>query len=118
MGLAAGKLRHRVALQSPSYTQDPTTGENALSWTTVATVSAAIEPLSAREFLAAQANQSEVSARIVIRRRSDVAANWRAVHMVNGVAATIYNIHGVLADKDSGLEYQTLVAAQGVNDGE
>lgn len=116
--MEAGKLRHRVALQSVSLAQDPVTGENTPTWTTQATVWAAIEPMSVREFIAARADQSEVSTRIVIRRRSDVAASWRAVHMVNGSAGAIYNIEGVLADKDSGLEYQTLACSTGVNTGE
>ena len=114
MALAAGRLRHRVMLQSPSYMQDPVTGDNALTWIDRGEVRAAIEPLSAREFIAAQATQSEVSANLIIRRRSEIDATWRAVHIVRG---TIYNIHGVQSDKESGLEYQTLPCSTGVNDG-
>lgn len=116
MSLKAGRLRHRVALQSPSYTQNPTTGEMALGWTAQGTVSAAIEPLSAREFLAAQATQSQISTKIVIRYRDDVLPTWRAIHMVNGVPGKVYNLHGVLADPDSGLEYLTLPASTGANE--
>lgn len=118
MSLPAGRLRHRVALQSPSYVQNTTTGEMTLSWVAQGTVSAAIEPSSAREFIAAQATQSQIDTRITIRYRDDVRANWRAVHMVNGVAGRLFNIHGVLADKDSGLEYLTLPCSTGVNSGE
>jgi SPP1 family predicted phage head-tail adaptor len=117
MSLPAGKLRHRVRLERPTYTQDTTTGEQVLTWTQVATVSAAIEPLSAREFIAGQAMQSNIDTRITIRHRDDVKASWRAVHMVNGVAGRIYNIHGPLPDKDSGREYDTLPCSQGVNTG-
>jgi SPP1 family predicted phage head-tail adaptor len=118
MTLPAGKLRHRVKLERPTYAQNTTTGEQTLTWVTVATVSAAIEPMSAKEFISAQAMQSQIDTRITIRHRDDVAANWRATHMVNGGAWKIYNIHGVLADRESGLEYQTLPCSAGVNTGE
>lgn len=118
MSLQAGRLRHRVSLQYPEYTQDATTGENTLAWVEAAHVWASIEPVSAREFVESQATQSQVSARIVIRSRPDVAASWRAVHYVNGLQGKVYNIHGVLADRESGLEYQTLVCSAGVNTGE
>lgn len=107
-----GKLRHRILLQQPVQVQDPVTGETTPGWADVATVYASIEPLSAREFIAAQAGQSEITARIVIRYRADVAAAMRALH--NG---KVYNIHGVLADPKSGLEYMTLPVSEGVNNG-
>lgn len=115
MSLRAGKLRHRILLQSPSYSQNGTTGEQTLTWVDEETVSASIEPLSAREFIAAQATQSQISTRIVIRWRDDVQPTWRAVHMVNGVAGKVYGIHGVLADIDSGREYATLPCSSDAN---
>jgi SPP1 family predicted phage head-tail adaptor len=118
MSLPAGKLRHRVLLESPTYTQNTTTGEMVPSWTSEGTVSAAIEPSSAREFIAAQATQSQIDTKIIIRFRDDVAANWRATHMVNGSPGKVYNIHGALTDKDSGREYLTLPCSTGVNTGE
>lgn len=112
MALSAGRLRHRIRIERPGYTQDPITGEMTQGWELVADkVPAAIEPLSAREFIAAQAVQSAVTARIVIRRR-DVDAAMRIIHR-----GRIYNIHGVLPDPKSGLEYVTLPCSEGVNDG-
>jgi SPP1 family predicted phage head-tail adaptor len=111
MTLAAGKLRHRVQLQTPADLQDETTGGITRVWTTVATVWAAVEPLSAREFVQSAAEQSQVSARITIRRRSDINGAWRIVH-----GTKVYNVEGVLADKDSGLEYQTIVVSEGTRD--
>ena len=64
-----GKLRHRVRLERPSRTQDPATGEMIDGWELVDTLWASIEPLSAREFIAAMSTQSEVTARILIRHR-------------------------------------------------
>lgn len=112
MSLSAGRLRHRIRIERPSYTQDPITGEMTQGWELVAEkVPAAIEPLSAREFIAAQAVQSQVTTRIVIRRR-EIDATMRIVHR-----GQVYNIHGVLADPESGLEYLTLPCSEGVNDG-
>ena len=115
MTIKAGRLRHRVAIQSKTNVQDPVTGEMVPTWTTVTgweSVPAAIEPLSAREFIAAQAVQSMVVARITLRYRAWLDASMRIVH--NG---TIYNIAGILADPDSGLEFVTLPCSQGVNEG-
>lgn len=72
---------------------------------------AAIEPLSAREFVQSAAGQSEVTARITIRTR-DILATDRIAY--RGV---VYNIRGVLPDKESGLEYITLPVGTGVNEG-
>lgn len=119
MSLSAGKLRHRVSLQrfdtvedSDGDVQNPVTGEITRAWTEVAEVWAAIEPMSVREFIASGAGQSQVSARITIRQRSDINASWRIVH-----GSRVYNVEGVLPDKDSGLEYVTLACSEGTNEG-
>lgn len=108
----AGRLRHRVSLQEQVETRDDETGAVIVSWQEFAKAWSAIEPLSAREFVASQAVQSEVVARITMRYRNDVTAKNRIVH--NG---RIYNIEGVLSDKDSGLEYMTLPCSEGINEG-
>lgn len=110
--MRAGKLRHKVTIQAPSQTQDPITGEMLSGWVDFASIWASIEPLSAREFIAAQANQSEITARIVIRHRDDVLPTMRILHR-----GKVYAIHGVLADPKSGLEYLTLPVSEGVSDG-
>ena len=117
MTLEAGRLRHRVKIQRKVESQDSTTGAMNVTWEDVATVWAAIEPVSAREFIQSKAYQSEVSARVVIRHREDVTASMRLVHSRPNKADKIYNIEGVLPDKDSGLEYLTLPVSAGVNDG-
>jgi SPP1 family predicted phage head-tail adaptor len=59
MSIKAGRLRHRITIQERVLTQD--SDLNAVyDWQDVASVWAAIEPLSARELLAAQAAQSQV----------------------------------------------------------
>lgn len=109
--LDSGKLRHRVSIERITRTQDQVTGAISETWTEIAKVWAAVEPLSAREFVQSAAGQSEVTARITIRSR-DILATDRIIHR-----GTVYNIRGVLPDKDSGLEYITLPVAAGVNEG-
>lgn len=101
--MQAGKLRHRITLQANAAVQDPATGYMVPGWIEVAQVWAAIEPLSAREFIAAQAVQSDVTTRIVIRHRAGVSPAMRILH-----GDRIYNITGVLADPKTGREYLTL----------
>lgn len=110
--MQAGKLRHRVKIQTSVNAQDPVTGGISPVWQDTASVWAEVYFLSAREFIAAQAGQSEVTARITIRYRTDISAKCRIIFR-----GKIFNIEGVLPDPNSGLEYFTLPCSQGVNDG-
>lgn len=113
--MEAGKLRHRVAIQQKVPTQDPDSGEIINTWATVPgwdKVPAAIEPVSAKEFVAGQQVQSQVTTRITIRARPGVLPTMRILH-----GAKIYNIEGILPDRDSGLDYFTLPVSEGVSDG-
>lgn len=110
MSLAAGKLRHRLALQSRTLAQDAVTGEMVPTWATAAEVFGAIEPLSVREFIQSGAGQVQLTARITLRARSDINNTWRILHLSTG---KIYNVEGVLPDKESGLEYITVPVTTG-----
>lgn len=105
--MQAGRLRHLITLQRKQQTQNPNTGAMITTWVPVASVWAAVEPLSAREFVAAQAVQSNVSVRITVRYRPGITAAMRILH-----DGKVYGITGVLADKDSGREYLTLPCAE------
>lgn len=72
----AGRLRHRVTLQSATTSQDAY-GAPVETWSDQATVWAAVEPLSGREFFTVQAERAELSHRIRIRHRADVTPSWR-----------------------------------------
>lgn len=119
MTLAAGRLRHRVSVQrrtalldsSGQVQQDPDTGEVFYAWVELFQRWAAIEPLSGREFIQSQATQSKVTGRIVMRAEPDITAADRITH--NG---RIYNLEAILPDKDSGLEYITILTSEGVNE--
>ena len=108
----AGRLRHRVSLQEYVELVDPNTGARDNEWREIAKIWASIEPLSARDFIQSSALQSQVMARVTIRYREGVTASMRIVHRDK-----IYNITGVLADRDSGLEYLTLPCSEGTNAG-
>ncbi len=108
-------MRHRVRIESKVTTKDPDTGATSTTWATFADhVACSVEPLSAREFLAASELRAKVQARCVIRWRPGVDASMRLVRIPSG---ELYQIEGVLADPVSGREYLTLLVSYGVNDG-
>lgn len=110
MAQASGKLNHKVALQALiDGTQDPVTGEIPRTWVTIANPWAEIVPMSVRDFLAAQSEQSEVRGRMVIRYRANIDATMRIVY--RGMS---YDILGIQNDPVSGLEYMTLLTSAGV----
>lgn len=109
--MRSGPLRHRITLQRRVLTQDPDTGEMLPTWQNWAKPWARIEPLSARELIAAQAGQSEITARIIIRHRLGVLPTMRILYRDK-----VYSIHGALPDPKSGLEYLTLPVSEGLRD--
>ena len=79
MRMRAGRLRHRLQLQSKTTTQN-SYGEAVVSFTTEATVWGAIEPLSGNERFAQQQAQSEARVRILMRHYDGLDTTWRIVH--------------------------------------
>lgn len=109
----AGQYRHRVDIQDWTAVRDPDTGGFTEAWVTVfANVPARIVPASGKEFLAAQAIQSEIEARIVVRYRPGLKPRQRILH--NG---DIYNVHAWLPDQESGRDYVSAPCSRGVNEG-
>lgn len=91
----AGRLRHRVTLQSPAGTQDTAGGLSG--WTDVATVSAGIEPLRGRERAAHEKYVDEVDTLIVIRWYPDVLATWRIKHASTCCGIAVDQYFGIQA---------------------
>jgi len=102
--MKAGKLRHRLTIEAPSTTQDPETGALVVTWAPIDTVHASIEPLSVRDYVAAQTLKSKVSVRIVIRWRSGLRHDMRFVDE----RGTRYIPQGFLADPTTGKEFLTI----------
>jgi SPP1 family predicted phage head-tail adaptor len=78
--MRAGRLRHRVTLQSPTGSQNEL-GERATTWCDeVANWPAAVEPLKVSEVFAAAQNHGSTTHKIHIRYDSTIAGvdgSWR-----------------------------------------
>jgi SPP1 family predicted phage head-tail adaptor len=111
--LDAGRLRHVVDIEVREDEQDATSGGIDSTWAPLfENVRAAIEPLSAREAIAAAKEQSSVTARITVRHRPGLEAAQRIVHGTKCCAdlagPEYWNPEGFLRDNDTGLEYVTM----------
>lgn len=74
--LLAGQLNESVTVQSKTVTRDAY-GAEAITWTTVATMPAAAEPISGREYLAMRAAQADISIRFRLRYRAGISPAMR-----------------------------------------
>lgn len=109
--MQAGKLRHRIDIEEFIAVRDEESGEfGEPDWVSKwPRCPARVEPLSARDLVAAKAAQSEATARMVIRYRPGVLSTMRIIHR-----GQIYSIEGPpLEDPNSGLEYLTLLVSKG-----
>ena len=88
--MRAGTLRRRIALQR-NYPTQAADGSRVDDYRTIAVVWGSIMELRGKEYLAAREAKSETSAKIRIRYRSDVKAEWRALH-----AGRIFDIEHVI----------------------
>lgn len=75
--MRAGKLRHRLEIQSQAQTQDSITGEVTGGWSTVATRWGSVEPLNGREYVQSQQVQAEVTHRITMRHFDGLTVQHR-----------------------------------------
>lgn len=112
MSLPAGELRHRIDIDQVVKTQDPNTGATSTSWKPMGRFWARVTPLSGKEIMSASAEHSAATTRIKMRYRDDISATMRVRHRNR-----MYNIHAVLPDNESGLEWMTLLCSEGLNDG-
>lgn len=113
--MLAGKLRHRIDIQELVAVRDPITLEfGEQDWVTRwEKCPARVEPLSARDLVAAKAAQSEATGRMVIRYRQGVLPTMRIIYR-----GEIYSIEGPpLEDDKSGRDYLTILVSKGVKDG-
>lgn len=111
MGIAAGDLRTQVTIQQyGGGGRDEDGFEIASTWTDYAKVWAKITPLSSKDLINAQAVQSEVVARMVVRHRTDITTDMRVVHR-----GRVYHIASAgLDDNQNGLIYTTYQLSSGV----
>lgn len=74
--IRTGDRRHRVTLQAATKARNAS-GEEIKTYTDIATVWAAIFPVSAKEYMSAGQLQAAVTHRVNIRFRADVKPDWR-----------------------------------------
>ena len=72
-----GPLRHRVAIQNSTPSQDGYGDDSNRTFSTVETVWGSVEPISGRELLNAQQIQAETTHRIRIRHTTNATSQSR-----------------------------------------
>ena len=100
------RLRHRVRIESLTVSRDGFGGAIERWQVLHDRIPAEVVPLSGREFMAAQAVQNAVTARIVIRHVPGLAADMRVLHDERA-----YNIIAVLPDP-TGRRHLTLMCEE------
>lgn len=106
----AGRMRHRLEIQEKVNDRDDA-GQPVESWQTVTGLSAepaSIEFLSGRDYIAGDARQSEITARIQMNYRPEVIAGMRAISS----DGRTFRIHAVLPDPKMS-RWQTLMVSEG-----
>lgn len=87
--MKSGNLDQRITLERQGGKDE--LGQPLDEWTPLGACWAAVLPLQGREYIAAQAMQSEVTTRIVIRFRPGITPADRVVH-----EGRVYNITSVI----------------------
>ena len=88
--IRAGDLDRRIELQRATTTRDPIYNEPIPSWSTIATVWAAVRQTAGREFLAGSSEVGEQRAVFVVRWLAGITARDRVVY-----AGRIYDLDDV-----------------------
>lgn len=100
--MRAGELRHRITIQRAVEVSDDLKTPT-VTWQDVATVWAAVEPLSGREYLLAQNVNAELTVRIRIRYRPGVTPGMRVLY--NG---RVFDIQAVIDVEERHRELQLM----------
>lgn len=100
--MQAGDLDQRITIEERIQGQDEY-GQPVDSWEPVGTFWAAVQPLQGREYIAAMAAVSEVTARIRMRYRPGVDSSMRVKH-----GADTYGIESVIHVKSGRQELQLM----------
>lgn len=118
--MKVGKLRHRVILQRRADVENAD-GEVVPTWTDLAEVWGSLEPVSGREYFAAQQVNAEVTTRILVRWITGVEAAGRVLHQTNQSNSPaeydVYDIVSALEDPVIGKRWITLLCVRRVAEG-
>ncbi|MDV2503085.1 MAG: phage head closure protein [bacterium] len=111
--MRAGKLRHKVVIEKLAESADGAGGVIS-TWSTHATRRASIEPLSGREFFAAQQIASEVSIRVRLRYVSGVTPKMRVSYTDPDDGVRLLEILNVLDQNE--IRRETILMCKEVQD--
>ena len=100
--MRAGKLRHRITIETPTETRNAY-GEPEVTWGTFKEVWASVEPIRGREFWRAQEQQARVTTRIRIRYLADVTPKMRIVF-----GSKTYIINAIIDQEERHAEMQLI----------
>ena len=98
----AGKLRHRILLQTKTVSRD-TFGAETVTWTTLATVWGSVEPMRGQEFIESQRAWAEVDTRMRIRYRDGLVPTMRATW-----SGHVYDVKAVIEVEERKREVQLM----------
>ncbi|MFU8927557.1 phage head closure protein [Acinetobacter puyangensis] len=109
--MQAGELRHRITVQVyQSGGRDDDGFPIPAQWIDYKKLWSKITPLSAKDLITAQANQSEVTARMKIRYRTDITTEMRVIWK-----GRVFAIQSqALDDNLTGNQYCTFLLSGGV----
>jgi SPP1 family predicted phage head-tail adaptor len=112
VALAAGELRHKIVIEQPVEAPDTYGGAGVpTAWQTFATVYAALEPGSAREFVSAQQLNAEQTTTIRIRYLVGLTPKMRVRYDDPERGARTYDIQGVI-DIDERRRHMHLICVE------
>ena len=104
------RLRHRITFQKPSGRTTNTMGEDVPVYEDYATVWAAVEPLTGREYAEAQKIRAETTYRVTVRYIAGITPNMRITHRDKTL-----NIASVLNVDERNIELQIMAVDGDVN---
>ena len=110
--MAAGELRHKIVIERQVEASDSFGGAGVpTTWETFATVYAAIEPGSAREFIAAQQLSADQTTTIRIRYLAGLTPKMRVRYDDPQRGARYFDIQGVI-DVDERRRHMHLICVE------
>lgn len=98
--MRAGDLRQRVTINSKTATQD-SLGAEVITWVEFATVWAAVEPVTGREFMDGRQITAEVTTLIRIRKMDGISPEMQVVF-----GSKVYDILSVIHVEERNREIQ------------
>lgn len=101
-----GRMRHKIAIQSPTATVD-SGGGRSIAWSTLKEVYADIRPTTGRYQFQHDQEKEKVTHKIIIRHRADIGTNYRVKF-----GSRIFNIHSIL-NEDERDRFLTMMCEEG-----